>query len=337
MTNDHSHSTFGGQHRWSGYEPSNAKLLAFYAKGKTHQWNAEQEIDWNQEIDPSSPLHASAFPLLDLPVFGKLSSAQFERVTAGFTRLALSQILHGEQGALMVASKLVSITPDYETKLFAATQAVDEARHVEIFGRYLQRCGGVLPLGPNLEAFLDQVIDSRLWLRIMIGMQIVVEGAALSSFHVYRRRSRDPLLASILERVVRDEARHVGFGSTYLRNILCDMSEDEREELEDYTYDTVMMYARTRQETFRQSEPIFNEVGLALGDVLQSAAERLRGGAKVMADPARDGITEYVLPTLAGLGLMSERVRSKFVGARLQPIMASSLFNELETLTVSHL
>ncbi|HVQ09444.1 MAG TPA: ferritin-like domain-containing protein [Allosphingosinicella sp.] len=322
-------------HHWSGYEPSDPKLIALYSKGKTLQWNADTEIDWDQPIDPSSPLHAAAFPLLDLPIFRRLSPTELDHLTEKLTRLALSQIIHGEQGALMVASRLVSIAPDYETKLYAATQTVDEARHVEVFGRYLRRCGGIVPLAPGFGAFLDKVIDADSWLTMVIGMQIIVEGAALSSFHTYRRRSREPLLTGILDRVIRDEARHVGFGSTYLRNNLSEMSDDEREHLADYAYDTVMMFARTRHESFRQSEGILSEFGFSLDEVLHSAAERLQSGEGALADPARDGITEFILPTLTRLGVLTERVKEKFASARLPPIMVSTLLDELDILTMS--
>jgi 1,2-phenylacetyl-CoA epoxidase catalytic subunit len=328
-------SASGSLHQWSGYEPSDPKIIALYAKGKALQWNADVELDWDQPVDPSSPLHAGAFPLLDLPVFQRLSSAQLDQLTAKLTRLTLSQIIHGEQGALMVASRLVSIAPDYEAKLYAATQTVDEARHVEVFGRYLKRCGGIVPLAPGFGAFLDKVIDADSWLNMMIGMQIIVEGAALSSFHAYRRRSREPLLSGILDRVIRDEARHVGFGSTYLRNTLGEMSDDERECLADYAYDAVMLFARTRHESFRQSEVFLNEFGFSLDEVLHSAAARLESGGAALADPARDGITEFILPTLTRLGVLTDRVKEKFASARLPPIMASSLLDELDMLTMA--
>ena len=67
----------------------------------------------------------------------------------------LSQFLHGEQGALLVASQLVSCAPTYQAKLYAASQAFDEARHVEAFSRYIQtRSKLMYPVGTGLKAFL---------------------------------------------------------------------------------------------------------------------------------------------------------------------------------------
>ena len=64
----------------------------------------------------------------------------------------LSQIVHGEQGALLVASQLVSCAPTYNAKLYAASQTFDEARHVEVYNKYLQeRIGWTYPIMPGLK------------------------------------------------------------------------------------------------------------------------------------------------------------------------------------------
>lgn len=327
-------TTSNSLHCWSEYDQVDPKLSGLYSKGKLAQWNGEVSIDWDQPVDPSSPLHAAAFPMLNLPLFRRLSPSQLDELTARFTCLALSQIVHGEQGALLVASRLVTIAPDFDTKLYASTQTVDEARHVEVFSRYLRRCGDIAPLAPRLGAFLDSVIASRSWLEMMIGMQIIVEGAALSSFHVYRQSTRDPLLAQILGKIIQDEARHVGFGSTQLRNSLHEMSDDEKEELADYAYESVMMFARTRYESFRASEDLLNEFGFTMDEVMRDAAIRIRESGQPLADPSRDGITGFILPTLRRLGLLTDRVEKKFDSAKLPPIMVSSLFDALDMLII---
>jgi hypothetical protein len=139
----------GDAARWSGYDASNPRLIALYAKGKVLQWDGGVAIDWDRPVDPGAPVHAEAFPLLALPIFTRLGPSQRDALTATFMEGALSQFLHGEQGALMVASRLVGACPDYEAKLYAATQTMDEARHVEVFGRYLQRCGTIQPVDPS--------------------------------------------------------------------------------------------------------------------------------------------------------------------------------------------
>ena len=45
--------------------------------------------------------------------------------------------MHGEQGALICTAKIVETVPWIDAKYYASTQVMDEARHVEVFAKYL--------------------------------------------------------------------------------------------------------------------------------------------------------------------------------------------------------
>jgi hypothetical protein len=317
--------------RWADYIASDPKLVALYDKGKSLQWDAA-DLAWDSPIDPSAPLHAEAFPILMLPIFERLSAPTRDQLTARLTQGALSQFLHGEQGALMVASALVGKSPDYEAKLYSATQTMDEARHVELFGRYLQRCGEIRPIEPSLRSFLETVLAADSWIQMLIGMQVIVEGAALASFHAYRVRVRDPLLGTLLDGVIRDEARHVGFGMLYVRRYVNAMHDDEREQLADYAYNAVMEFDRTRADSVRSSQAAFEEAGVSPADVLRDAASWLQRGNQPREDWSRDGITRFILPTLSRLGVLTPRIETKFAQARFTPAMSSPLTEQLDAL-----
>jgi ribosomal protein S18 acetylase RimI-like enzyme len=314
---------------WSEYTPTDSRLLSLYSKGKSLQWNAEDDLDW-ECVDPSTPLHASAFPLLAIPVLQQLSSSTRETLVARFTQSSLSQILHGEQGALMVASHLVHMSPDFEAKLYAATQTMDEARHVEVFSRYLTRCGGITPVNPSLRRFIEGVLTANTWPKMLIGMQIVIEGSALYSFHSFREKTRDPILLQIFEGVIRDEARHVGFGTRYLRSWIEQLRAEDLEAISDFAYETVMEFANVRRDGFRQSEAILNDCGISLDDVLRSAAASRAPGQMTPPDVTRDGVMQAILPMLIRLGALTPRVQAKFHEARLAPDMTSAILDQLD-------
>jgi hypothetical protein len=318
--------------QWCGYEADDDKLFALYSKGKVLQWDAERALDWGRAVDPGAPVHAEAFPLLSLPIFERLSAAQREQLTAKLMEGALSQFLHGEQGALMVASCLVGLCPDYEAKLYAATQTMDEARHVEVFGRYLKRCGSIQPVDPSLRRFLEMILGASSWLEMLIGMQVIVEGAALSSFHAYRQRIRDPLLGDVLDGVIRDEARHVGFGTLYLRDAVAGMSDDERETVADFAYATVIAFSETRRDSLKSSSSALADVGITLDAVLRDGAEWLKSGKAPRRDTTKDGITEFILPTLRRIGVLTPRIAEKFAQARIPAAATSPLLDQLDAL-----
>src|SRR5207249_2562794 len=106
------------------------------------------------------------------------------RKTAGFR---LSNFLHGEQGALMVAAQLVNAVPHTDAKFYAATQTMDEARHVEVFAKYIGKLDEVRPIAPSLRRLLDATLQTGNWMHKLVGMQIVVEGLALYSFKEMRQ------------------------------------------------------------------------------------------------------------------------------------------------------
>ena len=143
----------------------------------------------------------------------------------------MSQFLHGEQGALLVASQIVSCAPTFNAKMYAASQTFDEARHVEVFNRYLQeKVGFHYPINPNLKALLDKILTDERWDLKFIGMQIIIEGLALAAFQMLKAITKDPLLKQLLHYVVRDEARHVTFGINYLEDYLKTLSKEELDE-----------------------------------------------------------------------------------------------------------
>ena len=159
---------------------------------------------------------------------------------------AISQFLHGEQGALLVASQLVSCAPSFGAKLYAASQTFDEARHVEVFNRYLQRkVGFTYPISRSLKLLLDKILTDARWDLKFIGMQIIIEGLALAAFNTIKQSTQDPVLRDIVHLVIRDEARHVTFGVNYLEEFVKTLTAEELEERAQFAYEACVVM-RTR-------------------------------------------------------------------------------------------
>jgi hypothetical protein len=216
------------------------KLRNLYAKAKDNQWNAERDLDWDVALDPSRPIVDEAqFGFQALPVIQKLSKSQRETFTAHVACHLLSQFLHGEQGALMTAAALTHAVPDYEAKLYAATQTMDEARHVEVYQRYIDKLAIVYPMSPFLRELIDTTLKADRWVKIAVGMNMIVEGLALAAFHNMRRQATCPLLRALTENVLRDESRHVAFGNVYLSQTISDMHADDREDVAQFAFDAV--------------------------------------------------------------------------------------------------
>ncbi len=150
---------------------------------------------------------------------------ELTRRTAAFR---LSQFLHGEQGALMVAAQLVNAVPHTDAKFYAATQTMDEARHVEVFARYIEKLDEIRPIAPSLKGILDTTLETGDWMKKLVGMQIVVEGLALYAFREMRTMTEEPLLKELLTYVARDESRHHAYGVQYIERCVPCLSDAQR-------------------------------------------------------------------------------------------------------------
>ena len=217
------------------YDTGRERLLNLYEKGKTKQWNATSRIDWSLDVDPANPLGMpdSMVPIFGSPVWNKLDPKMRAEVRRHLDSWRLSQFLHGEQGALVCASKIVQDVPDLDSKLYAATQVVDEARHVEAYARFIrEKVGLAYPINANLRHLLNHAIADSRWDFTYLAMQVVIEGVALAAFGTMRDHATNPLGRALNAYVMEDEARHVAFGRLALRELYPQLTQKERDERE---------------------------------------------------------------------------------------------------------
>jgi len=298
------------------------KLRDLYSKSKRLQWDAERDIDWALEIDPSKPvIEERRFGYDRIPFMQTLSKTRRETFTAHAAAHRLSQFLHGEQGALMTAAALTHAVPDYEGKLYAATQTMDEARHVEVFERYVRRLAEVYPIAPALKALIDATLTADHWVKIAIGMNMVIEGLALGSFHNMRRMTGCALMRQIVEGVLRDEARHVAFGNVYVSHTIEQMDEDQREEVADFAFEAIrMMSDSTGGPDGKQRptpDPGFREVlvksGIDPGDFVRGLVAAREQGIRVDQQPgAVHSFKDLMMPALVRVGAVTPRSRTRY-------------------------
>ncbi|HXQ23001.1 MAG TPA: ferritin-like domain-containing protein [Candidatus Acidoferrales bacterium] len=305
------------------------KLRELYSKAKRFQWDAEQQIDWDQAIDPSKPLiDEDRSAVMQLPFMQQLDARRKAAFNAHNTAYVLSQFLHGEQGALMVAAQQVHAVPDYEAKLYAATQTMDEARHVEVFERYVRKLAEIYPISPMLKAVIDQTLTADHWVKVCIGMQMIIEGLALGAFHNMRRATADPLLRQLVEYVLRDESRHVAFGNVYVGAAIADMHSDDRENVAQFAFETMRYMVEANGGGRRRGQVNMPDPGYVrvLEDSDIDPADFVRGVQQGLAQGIRPGravgaihaFKELMMPALVRVGAVTERTRALFAEAQIK-------------------
>jgi hypothetical protein len=310
------------------------KLEELYTKAKRDQWNADVAIDWTIPVDPGGRiLDGERMAFLKLAFFQKLDKKKLEAFNAHYSAWILSQLLHGEQGALMVAGELVACAPDYEAKLYVGSQAMDEARHVEVFAKYIRRLDKIYPPQPTLKAILTDIMQAPHWQSKMVGMQVILEGLALGTFINVRAATGCALLRSLLGYVTRDEARHVAFGNIYLTTEVARMHADERAAVEDFACEATRKTVSLRRgnEGMAGFDEVLMDSGLDPADFIASLHAEVAAGFKLSATPGNvHTLKSLIVPGIVRAGLVSDRVRPAYEAAGIKLFADTRILEEFE-------
>ncbi|MEO7556621.1 MAG: ferritin-like domain-containing protein, partial [Acidimicrobiales bacterium] len=236
---------------WDYEKGARPALNKLYEKAKHSQWNGETDLPWDLDVDmdkivsqsPRDPdtdtvLVAARRP--GAPLYG-WGDKEFDQLKAEMQTWTLSQFMHGEQGALICTAKIVETVPWIDAKYYAATQVMDEARHVEVFAKYLDtKLDGHYPINAHLRMLLDDIISDSRWDMTYLGMQIMVEGLALAAFSFLHMLTEEPLLKQLLRYVMSDEARHVAFGVLSLKEFYEGLTDAEMLERQQFAFEAAV-------------------------------------------------------------------------------------------------
>ena len=305
-------------YQWN-YDPEVDELRRLYVKAAEAQWVSERDLDWNRPIDlvkfATTPLGAGV-PIEKTSCWRSLAAETTAELTKRTAAFRLSQFLHGEQGALMVAAQLVNAVPHTDAKFYAATQTMDEARHVEVFARYIEKLDHIHPIAPSLKRILDATLETGDWMKKLVGMQIVVEGLALYAFREMRNLTEEPLLKDLLTYVARDESRHHAYGVQYIERCVPCLDDAARTELEDFALECARsLIDRNAQGFFTTLLQIWTEVGVDPVEMIGSLQREAGDITRDLPKGRRLGpVQGFVIPTLRRCGLLSERVAAHFHG-----------------------
>ncbi|HEX2570147.1 MAG TPA: ferritin-like domain-containing protein [Polyangia bacterium] len=289
-------------YNWN-YGCSREELRDLYKKAQRSQWLPDEVLPWDTSVDiTAAQPPPELFPLHGTDIERRLTQQEQETLRVELTAWILSQFLHGEQGALLAASQLAATVPDMESKFYAATQVVDEARHIAVYERYIrEKVGFSYPISPHLKSLLDLILKDSRWDLKLLGMQIMVEGLALASFGMIREYTSEPLLKRLIHYVMLDEARHVAYGVLSLKDFYADLGEAERREREDFVYEAAVLM----RDRFLYQQ-VWEKAGLPLADCIEASRNNL--GQQLF----RQLLFSKVVPAVKRIGLLSPRQRERF-------------------------
>ncbi len=304
---DYVDTAFPLSYSWN-YDVLKQDLRKLYEKAKGAQWNAQTQLDWGQDVDPEAEyLPDSQNGLYGSDIWRKMTPEEIRKFRHESFAWTLSQFLHGEQGALLATAQIVDAVPLTDAKFYASTQVMDEARHVEVYDKYLrEKLELEYPINRHLRSLLDSILTDSRWDMKYLGMQIMVEGLALAAFQFIHTFTKEPLIKELTRYVMLDEARHVAFGVITLKDFMKELSEKELKERQDFCYEaSILMRDRF------SGEEVFTRMGFPVKECVELN----------MQSPAmkefRKMLFSKIVPNLKRIGLLTGGLRERFASPEL--------------------
>lgn len=293
---------FDATFNWT-YDPARAAMMGLYQKGKEMQWDATTRIDWSRDLDEENPeqLPDEMLPISGMDQYEKMSAKEKAKVRRHFQAWQISQFMQGEQGALICTAKIVTQVPDMDSKFYASTQVIDEARHVETYKRLLEKFGVAYPMTKPLQDLIGQTLEDSRWDMTYLGMQVVIEGLALAAFAQIRDHAQNPLAAAVNAYVMQDESRHVAFGRLALRDYYPQLSQKERDEREEFLLEACYLM----RDRFDAVE-VWRTLGL---DPVKCAEHMYHSG---FMEKFRNSLFQRIVPIVKDVGLWGPRIRKGY-------------------------
>jgi hypothetical protein len=290
------------------YDVEHADLRALYEKAKREQWNATTQLNWAQDVDADTPIlddniDPNVALLRDSDIWRRMTAKEQQQLRFETLSWNLSQFLHGEQLAVFVAGQLAAAVPWIDAKLYGSTQVVDEARHTEVFYRYIhEKLGQEYALSDTTRGIFATILHESRWDLKYLGLQVVLEGLAMGLFTRMYQATQEPLLKELFHFVRQDEARHFAFGVLSLRDYYAEeLSDTARREREDFAFEVCsIMRGRT------YPKEAWEAMGLPVDQCLQTMREAARRSQVQLSSFTR------VTSALKTIGLLSERMRPHY-------------------------
>jgi hypothetical protein len=293
------------------YQGDYPEMYELYRRAVQNQWDGDRQLDWSTDVDPRSP-EKPVFPIELVPMEGlaahgvHLSKDEQMKFVHDFSSWLLSQFMHGEQGALYASAQVTESVHWVDGKFYGATQVMDEARHLEVFLRYLEsKLGKLYQVNDNLFTILDALMRDSRWDMKFLGMQIMVEGLALGAFSMMHHATREPLLKELLRYVIQDEARHVHYGVLALKRHFAELSPRELREREDWTFEVACLM-RNRFLAHEVYDEWFGN-----GRLKRSQWDRIMSESPFMLE-FRQTMFKRLVPNLEYIGIFSPRIREHY-------------------------
>jgi hypothetical protein len=271
-------------------------------------------VDFSQPFDmKNETIMPRDFTIeLNCAVADRLDEGQQIRLANESTRFSMSQILHGEQGALSLSASLCHVLYDPGAQEYATNQAREEARHVTAFSKYIgARWGTPLRAGATLQSLMNELVLAPEVYKKLVGMQMLIEGLAMGAFATLHSRTQDPVLRRTVQLVMTDEAFHHRFGRIWAKRTVPKLTEEEHIKVEDWAA-ACFHKVFTNLVNAEQKQAIYPEFGLDWQWVRAAVMEAFTDADRRRLMKQNTNIFRVLIKTLLHGGIITDRTRQLY-------------------------
>ncbi len=188
------------------YQVWSDNVVALYEEACARQWSATRDIPWDELKPLPDDLERAQCQIATLLTEVEMIASDFPAKWVW----QMNQHFH-------------------EVKMFLCTQAMDEARHLEVFRkRALANGGGLMRCLTGTEEFLRTILHAPTYIQGSFLMHVLGEGLVLDIFRGGEFLAKNKTEKEIYRLCIQDEARHVSYGTMHLKYFLEHHPEREK-------------------------------------------------------------------------------------------------------------
>lgn len=299
------------------YSIKNPKIAILVDKAVKGQWSSLTDIDWSQKVDSNQISDGQTFSSLvaELPQFARLSTQDQKDLHLKESIYHICNLLVGEYKGIQLCSHMISHSDNMDWSIFLSTILSDERNHYLALYQYLHdKLGIVYDPHPALTKVMDSLCsEGHLEIQLFIG-QVILEWTATSLLASMALRNREPLLASIIRRIISDEGRHLAFNGFVLSKLPQGKKDQIKGRLEDLVYEAILACLASLIAT-----PVWSEYGFSKEDASAVAIKNIEEKGVIR-------FYSHIVPKqLAAYGLLTDKLLDRLNNDLLASLIESQI------------
>lgn len=290
---------------WSFIRQS--RFNKIYNSACNQAWSPRLDLKWEaQSKHPENPYNNYSLPLTGFPEFEALPIEKKHELCWQCHSIEISELLHGEQIAMIVAAQLVNEAPTFATKMAACAQVSDEARHLDFFTQYMSKFSlTITPPSAALHRFANIILNDKRPDYKCLACQVLLESMALAKFEEVKQDTSINVLKDALRLILREEARHIGSGSHWLKPLHQSLDIRELKQRLRYVLDMLL--------TLSESDYLLTQIASQEGWCERQLKQHIR--VKQHSKPERVlSRRKHLASALTRSGLLTRETRKMIAG-----------------------